>query len=85
MAARKLRIKVPLNLSLVKELQDLLDRRVKLRKIMHMTCTYIHTFMIHDYCYVIDIMWYAMSVLAEPRLMISTCVEGSAGKHHSDA
>ena len=29
----------------------------------------------------IDIMWYAMSVLTGPRLMISACVEDSAGKH----
>ena len=41
--------------------------------------------MIHVKCYVIDVMWYAMSVLAGPRLMISVCVEGSVGKHISDA
>ena len=39
--------------------------------------------MIHVNCYMIDIMWYAMSVLAGPRLMIYACVEGSAGKHIS--
>ena len=33
----------------------------------------------------IDMLWYAMSVLAGPQLMISTCVEGSAGKHNSGA
>jgi len=33
----------------------------------------------------IVIMWYVMSVLAEPRLMISACVKGSAGKHISGA
>ena len=33
----------------------------------------------------IDIMWYAISVLAGPRLMISACVEDSAGKHISSA
>ena len=33
----------------------------------------------------IDIMWYAISVLAGPRLMISACVEDSAGKHISGA
>ena len=41
--------------------------------------------MIHVDCYMIDIMWYAMSVLAGPRLMISACVEDPAGKHISDA
>ena len=41
--------------------------------------------MIHVNCYMIDIMWYVMSVLAEPQLMISACGEGSAGKHISDA
>ena len=41
--------------------------------------------MIHVNCYMINIMWYAMSVLAEHRLMISACVEGSAGKHNSGA
>ena len=41
--------------------------------------------MIHVNCYMIDIMWYVMSVLAGPRLMISAYVEGSAGKHVSDA
>ena len=30
-------------------------------------------------------MWYAISVLAGPRLMISACVEDSAGKHISGA
>ena len=30
-------------------------------------------------------MWYAISVLAGPRLMISACVEDPAGKHISDA
>ena len=33
----------------------------------------------------IDNMWYAMFVLAGPRLMISACVEDSAGKHISGA
>ena len=33
--------------------------------------------MIHVNCYMIDIMWYVMSVLAGPRLMISACVENS--------
>ena len=37
--------------------------------------------MIHVDCYMINIMWYAMSVLAGPRLMISACVEDPAGKH----
>ena len=37
--------------------------------------------MIHVNCYMIDIMWYAMYVLAGPRLMISACVEDPAGKH----
>ena len=41
--------------------------------------------MIHVNCYMIDIMWYDMSVLAGPWLMISACVEGFAGKHNSDA
>ena len=57
-----------------------LDRRVKLRGFIHITCSYIHV-----NCYMIDIMWYAMSVLAGPRLRISACVEDSAGKHISDA
>ena len=39
--------------------------------------------MIHVNCYMIDVMWYAISVLARPRLMILACVEGSAGKHIS--
>ena len=33
----------------------------------------------------IDIMWYAMSVLAGPQLMISACVKDSAVKHISGA
>ena len=41
--------------------------------------------MIHVNCYMIDIMWYAISVLVGPRLMISACVECSVGKHNSDA
>ena len=41
--------------------------------------------MIHVNFYMIDIMWYAMSVLARPRLMIPACVEDSAGKHDSGA
>ena len=41
--------------------------------------------MIHVNYFMIDIMWYAMYVLAGPRLMISACVEGSAGTHISGA
>ena len=41
--------------------------------------------MIHVNCYMIDIMWYAMSVIDGPRLMISACVEGSTDKHISGA
>ena len=33
----------------------------------------------------IEMLWYAMSVLAGPWLMISACVEGSVGKYNSDA
>ena len=33
----------------------------------------------------IDIMWYTMSILAGPRLVISAYVQGSAGKHNSGA
>ena len=41
--------------------------------------------MIHVNCYMIDVMWYAMSVLVGHWLMISACVEDSAGKHISGA
>ena len=41
--------------------------------------------MIHVSCYKIDILWYVMSVLAGPRLMISACVEDPAGKHIAGA
>ena len=41
--------------------------------------------MIHVNCYTSDSMWYAKSVLAGPRLMISACVEDSAGKHIAGA
>ena len=37
--------------------------------------------MIHVNCYTSDNMWYVISVLAGPRLMISACVEDSVGKH----
>ena len=37
--------------------------------------------MIHVNCYMIDFMWYAISVLVGPRLMIFACVEDPAGKH----
>ena len=39
--------------------------------------------MIHVNCYMIDVMWYAISMLAGPLLMIPACVEGSVGKHIS--
>ena len=41
--------------------------------------------MIHVNCYTSDNMWYAKSVLVGSRLMISACVEDSAGKHDSGA
>ena len=41
--------------------------------------------MIHVNFYMIDFMWYAISVLAGSRLMISACVEDPAGKHNSGA
>ena len=41
--------------------------------------------MTHVNCYMIDVIWYAIYVLAGPRLMIPACVEGSTGKHISGA
>ena len=41
--------------------------------------------MIHVNCFMSDNKWYAISVLVGPRLMISACVEDSAGKHISGA
>ena len=80
------KVKVPSNPSLVKK-SGVLDRRVELRGFMHMTCSYIHDscYLLYDICLMelID-KWYAMYVLAGPRLMISACVEGSAGKHNSN-
>ena len=41
--------------------------------------------MIHVNFYMSDNKWYAMSVLAGPRLIISACVEDSARKHIAGA
>ena len=54
---------------------------------MNMTWSYIHDscYLLYNVCSMklICCVWHAMSVLAGPRLMISACVEGSAGKQNS--